>query len=263
MSLVRSEPGPIWRITLNEPETRNALSTAMMAELRERLGDAAADPTARVVLLTGEGDHFCAGAHFEELQASAGGLHGEDFGMELEGGLRAIEENPLPVLAVVQGAALGIGCALVVACDLAVAASDAKIGVPPAKLGLVLNYENVQRLTLAAGPKRAAEMLLLGRNLSGAEAAEWGLVNEVVEKERLIERAEALAQELAEGAPLSLRASKRGVRATLQKLSVERESEGFRVADYDMMAAAAFASEDLQEGLRALREGRKPDFRGK
>lgn len=263
MTLVRSEPGRIWRLTLTDPNTRNSLSTAMMEELRSGLDDAAADPDARVVVIAGEGKHFCAGANFDELQASVGGLHGEDFGSSLESGLRAIEENPLPVLGVVQGAALGIGCALVVACDLAVAASDASLGVPPAKLGLVLNYENVQRLVLAVGPKRAAEMLFLGRNLSGDEAAAWGIVNEAVNPDRLIARGEELAEALASAAPLSLRASKRGVRAALQKLSVERETEGFRVADYDMMASAAFASDDLKEGIRAFREGRDPEFRGK
>lgn len=263
MTLVRSEPGRIWRLTLSNPETRNALSTAMMEELQKALGDAGADPEARAVLISGEGDHFCAGADFGELQASAGGLHGEEFGASLEAGLKAIEENPLPVLASVQGAALGIGCALVVACDLAVAATDATIGVPPARLGLMLNYENVERLTLAVGPKRAAEMLLLGRYLSGADAAVWGLVNEAVDPARLADRAEELAGVLAESAPISVRGSKRGIRVALQHLSVERETEGFRVADYDMMAAAAFGSEDLEEGIRAFREGRKPEFRGK
>ncbi|MGH2739278.1 MAG: enoyl-CoA hydratase/isomerase family protein [Actinomycetota bacterium] len=263
MSLVRIEPGRIWRLTLDDPATHNSLSTAMMDELRVGLEDAASDPEARVVVIAGEGKHFCAGANFDELQASVGGLHGEDFGSTLEAGLRTIEENPLPVLAVVQGAALGIGCALVVTCDLAVAATDATLGVPPAKLGLVLNYENVQRLVLAVGPKRSTEMLLLGRNLSGVEAADWGIVNEAVAPDQLAARGEELAEALASAAPLSLRASKRGVRAALQKLSVERETEGFRIADYDMMASAAFSSEDLKEGIRALREGRDPEFRGK
>jgi enoyl-CoA hydratase/carnithine racemase len=263
MTLVRIEPGPVWRITLARPQVRNAVSPAMLEELSGALGDAAADPEARVVLLTGEGPDFCAGADLAELSAVAEGSGGLDYGRALEEVIDGIAEHPVPVIASIQGAALGAGCQIAVACDLAVAATDAHIGIPSSRLGVVIEFENIQRLVLSVGSKRAAEILHTGRELSGEEAADWGLVNEAVPPSRLRDRAEELAERIAAGAPLSIRASKRGIQAVLSKLSVDRRTEGGRLADFDMMAAQAFSSEDLKEGIRAFRERRRPDFHGK
>ncbi|HET6771502.1 MAG TPA: enoyl-CoA hydratase/isomerase family protein [Actinomycetota bacterium] len=263
MTLVRSESGRIWRLTLNRPAARNAVSSPMLEELTRALGDAAVDPEARVVLLSGEGPDFCAGADLRELSEAAGGPRGMDYTVPLEEFLTALVDHPLPVVAAIQGAALGAGCQIAVACDLAVAATDARLGIPSARLGVVIGFDNVQRLLLAVGPKRAGEMLLTGRELSGREAVSWGLVNEAVPPAELRDRSQRLAEEIASGAPLSVRASKRGLRAVLAKLSVDRETEGFRVTDFDMMAADALSSEDLKEGIRAFRERRRPEFRGR
>jgi enoyl-CoA hydratase/carnithine racemase len=263
MTLVRVEPGPIWRVTLVRPEVRNAVSTPMLGELRRALADAAADPEARVLLLLGEGPDFCAGADLTELSGAAEGSMGLEYGRALELVLDGIVEHPAPVIAAIQGASLGAGCQIAVACDLAVAAADASVGIPSSRLGVVIDFENIQRLVLSVGPKRAAEILYTGRELSGEEAADWGLVNEAVPSSRLRERAEELAGRIAVGAPLSVHASKRGIQAVLSKLSVDRRTEAHRLADFDMMAAQAFSSEDLKEGIRAFRERRRPDFRGK
>jgi enoyl-CoA hydratase len=263
MTLIRSEPGRVWRLTLNRPDARNAVSSLMLRELSRAMGDAAVDPEARVVLLSGEGPDFCAGADLGELSEAAGGPSGMEYAVPLEEFLTTVVDHPLPVVAAVHGAALGAGCQIAVACDLAIAATDARMGIPSSRLGVVIGFENVQRLLLAVGPKRAAEMLFTGRELSGEEAVDWGLVNEVVPAGTLLDRAEELANEIAVAAPLSVRASKRGLRGALAKLSVDRETEGFRLTDFDMMAADALASDDLKEGIRAFKERRRPEFRGK
>jgi enoyl-CoA hydratase/carnithine racemase len=262
VTLVRSQPGSVWRITLSRPEARNAVSVPMLVDLTVALGDAAVDPDARAVVLGADGPDFCAGADLGELEAATDGDEGVRYGRELEEALRAITDHPLPVIAEVRGAALGAGCQIAVACDLAVAASDARLGIPSARLGVVIGYENVERLVLSVGSKRAAEILVAGRTLTGDEAAGWGLVNEAVSPKDLPARTRELAEAVAGGAPLSVRGSKRGIRAVLAKLSLDRETEGFRAADFDMMAAEAFASDDLREGIRAFRERRTPGFKG-
>ena len=263
MGLIRVDRGRVWRITLDRPDARNAVSEAMLEELGAALAAASEDAEARVVLLEGDGPHFCAGADLGELDGERGGPGGARFERAFERVLSAIAEHPLPVIAVVQGAALGAGCQLAVACDLAIAAVDARLGIPSSRLGIVINFENVQRLVLLVGPRRASELLFTGRPVSGEVAASWGLVNEAVPAEALGDRARALAEEIASAAPLSVRGSKRGIRAVARKLSIDREAEGHRVAEFDAMAEAAFESEDLREGVRAFRERRDPEFRGR
>jgi enoyl-CoA hydratase/carnithine racemase len=216
-------------------------------------------PGARAVLLAGEGQHFCAGADLGEIAAN---LDGFRYGQTLEEVLASMAEHPLPVIARVQGAALGAGCQFLTACDLAVVADDSRIGIPSARLGIVIAFESIERLVLAVGPRRASELLLTGREISGHQADAWALVNEAVPADRVAARAEELAEEVASAAPLSVRGSKRGIRAVLRKLSIDRETEGYRVADVDMIGGDALASEDLREGLRARRERRPPEFRG-
>lgn len=259
MTLVLADPGRVWRITLNRPDQRNAVSGPMMELVRAALAEAAGDPDARAIVLSGAGDHFCAGADVAELLEATGGPGAIEYGRAFEEVLRAIAEHPLPVIARVHGAALGAGCQLAVACDLAVAAEDARIGIPSSRLGILINHENIERLALAVGMKRANEILFTGRALSGTEAAAWGLMNRAVAVTELDAAVDDLAEAVAAGAPISVRGSKRGVRAAFGQRALDREW----ISDFDRMAADALASEDLREGIAAFRERRPPEFRGR
>jgi enoyl-CoA hydratase/carnithine racemase len=255
--LVVSAPGRIWRLTLNRPEARNAVSGAMLDQLSSALAGSAADPECRVVILNGAGKDFCAGADMAELMAARDGADPTGYARTFEQAMGEIEGHPRPVIAAVHGAALGAGCQIAVACDLVMAAEDARFGIPSAKLGIVINHENVQRLVAAIGPKRAGAMLLAGRTISGVEAVEWGLATEAVTPEALEPAVDELAERVAELAPLSVAASKRGIRSVLGRLSPGSDEE------FETMAARALSSHDLLEGLTAFRERRPPEFRGR
>jgi enoyl-CoA hydratase/carnithine racemase len=262
VSLVRVERdgGPVARLVLDRPDARNAVSRRMIEELCRALGDLSANDEVRAIVLAGDGPDFCSGADLRDLtfmDAEA------DFARSFEDLVAALAAAPPPVIAEVQGSALGAGCQIVVACDLAVAAEDARLGIPAARLGLLINYENIERLILAVGKKRAGEILYAARVVTGAEAAAWGLVNDAVPADALRGRADELALQVASLAPLSVRGSKRGIGAALDRVVLDRGSEGDRIVDFDMMMAAAFASEDLREGLDAFRERRSPRFRGR
>jgi enoyl-CoA hydratase/carnithine racemase len=260
-ALIRVErAGAIATLSLSRPDRRNAVSRAMLDQMVAALGDLAAEPEVRAVVLAGDGPDFCAGADLSELTSAA--PPDFDFARSFESALNAIADLPVPVIARIQGAALGAGCQIAVGCDLAVAAEDARFGIPSSRLGILVNYENIERLVLAVGRKRAGEILFTGRRVSGTEAATWGLVNEAVPAADLERRTQELARAIAEAAPLSIRGSKRAVGVVLRGMSLDRSTETHRVADFDMMAAEALGSEDLQEGIRAHRERRKPRFKG-
>lgn len=259
-SLVRLELGRVSTITLARPDRRNALNAAMLDAFAGALARIAADGEARCILLRGDGKHFCAGADFGDV--TEGAEKGARYGGAFEAMLRAVEEHPLPAVAVVQGAALGAGCQLLAACDLAVAATDAVIGIPSARLGILLDLEKIERLVRVVGAPAARRMLLAGHNLDGAEAAACGLVTKAVPAAQLDAAAAALAEEVAACAPLSVRGSKAGIRAALDKGRLDRDADGAVFAAHDAAALAALTSADLSEGLAALRERRPPRFRG-
>ena len=258
--LVLVERGRVAVLTLNRPDRRNALNLEIVLALQEALVVLTAEEETRCVLLRGEGKHFCAGADFGDV--AAGAAEGARYGGGFEGLLRGVEDHPLPVVCAVQGAALGAGCQLLAAADLAVAAEDAQIGIPSARLGILLDLEKVERMVRVVGAAHTREMLLTGRALTGTEAAAWGLVTTAVKAKDVEASTRALAEEVAANAPLSVRGSKAAIREVARHRALDRTAHAGIFAAHDEAALRALTSADVQEGLAALRERRRPDFSG-
>ena len=258
MSLVTTTgDGPVLTIELNRPSARNALSVELCDAVVEAFGQAALDDEARVIVLGGAGPVFCSGADF----AAVSGPKGVDFLQSFERMLEAVGAHPLPTIARIQGAALGGGLQLATVCDFRVCETGARLGIPSSRLGVVVNLENVERLVDLVGVARAKEVLLGGKTFSGHQAVPAGLVSEVCEPGDLSPVAERMALAIASLAPLSVQGAKRAMRVITEEHSV-RKLNPRAALEVDALVAEAYASEDLEEGIRAMNEKRRPDFKG-
>ena len=235
--------GPLAIITLDRPERRNALDLDTLLALRTAVDGAAADPVVRVLILTGAHQHFCAGADLS-------GVEDEHFVDLLASVLGALRSAPCPTIASVEGAALGAGTQLAVACDLRVATPDAQFGIPAAKLGLMVDQWTVRRLVDVVGQGSARSMLLAADVLSGQRAFDLGLVQRLGSLDLAME----WAHHLATLAPLTIAGHKVGLN--------QCEDLSETTPDYRAAFEAAWGSADLQEGLASFRERRPPVFRG-
>lgn len=258
MSLVSlSIEGAVSRLLLNRPESRNALSIQLCDDIVDALELIPGD--ARVVVIEGAGKVFCSGADF----AAVSGPGATKFLPAFERMLEAVGRFRLPTIARIQGAALGGGLQLAIVCDFRISAEGAKLGIPSSKLGIVINYENVQRLVLMAGPAVAKEVLMTGRVYSGGESAAAGLVTRSVPGESLAQAVDELATTLAQNAPLAVQGVKRAIQAVSDTMADARTTDASKVDAIDRLVAEAYASDDLQEGLTAMSEKRPPNFQGK
>jgi len=256
MSLVRYETdGALAVITLDHPPV-NALSTEVIADLAEAT-TRAAYPGVRAVVVTGS-PHFAAGADIASFKASMeGGSGGAGVGIELGRALHAIEALPKPVIAAVRGYALGGGLELAMACDLRVLASDAKVGQPEVKLGIIPGAGGTQRLPRLIGVGRARDLVYTGRMIGASEALAWGLADRVVSSDALEDESIALARALAGGATAAIAIAKRVIAAGLDVSldeGLELEATGF---------VEVFRTADAAEGVDAFLTKRPPDFTGR
>ena len=249
--------GAIAVVTLTRPDRLNAIGTDMVAALDAALTELDADDSVRAFVVNGEGRAFCAGADIDELAGLDGAAGFARFVRAFTDVLDRLERHPKPSVAAIDGAALGGGLELALACDLRVASDGARLGVPEIKLGLLPGAGGTQRLPRLIPKGVALQMLLTGAPLGAVEAHRLGLVNELSGDSPALVVAMRLARELAAGPPLALGAAKHLVQrgATLSltdAIDLERET-----------VAGLFATDDAAEGLTAFRTKRAPEFRGR
>ena len=254
--LLHQRRGPAVVLTFNRPGKLNAISSAVLGELDRRLGEAEGDPEVRAVVLTGAGPKaFVAGADIAEYAA---GDHPAFVRYQAESRrlFSGLDSFPKPVIGAVNGYALGGGFEIALCCDLLVASGNARFGLPEGLLGLSPGGGGTQRLTRAAGPFVAADVLLAGRRLTAKDAHRLGLVAEVVEPERLLEVALDRAEQVARMAPLATRAM-----LGLVRTAMEAPLEEGLGQEQDALAGL-HRTADAAEGIRAFLEKRTPRFTG-
>jgi enoyl-CoA hydratase len=256
-NVVYQKKGAFAYVTVNRPKVLNALNKATWADLRTAFEDARDDAAVRGVILTGVGDKaFIAGADISEL-ARVTAFEAEQssrFGQEV---LDLIEDLGKPVIAAVNGFALGGGCETAMACTIRIAVENAKFGQPEVKLGLVPGSGGTQRLPRLVGKGRALQLILTGGMISAQEAYRIGLVNEIVPATDLITRAEAILKQISANAPIAV---KFALEVTNKGLETS-QSEGLLLeASYFGLCAA---TEDKKEGTSAFLEKRAPQFHGR
>ncbi len=244
--------GPVRTITLNRPERRNALNVALLDELRA-LFLADPPPEERVTVLRGNGPGFCSGIDLKEREADGTAASAAP----IESMLDAVQNYPLPVVAVVHGDAIAGGNELALHCDLVVASTSARFGMSLAQIGLAPSWFLAKKILEVGGPVFAREMLLLGDPVPAQRMADAGLILDAVAPADLEARAQAVIDRLAANAPLSLRAMK----AVLTRQMAFRD--GISHDDVDALVEAARFSEDAAEGIRARLERRSAEFQGR
>jgi enoyl-CoA hydratase len=256
-NVLYEKKGLIAYVTVDRPMVLNALNTSTWNDLKAAFEDAKTDASVRGVILTGTGDKaFIAGADISEL-AHLDAYEAEESSRLGQGVLDFIENLGKPVIAAINGFALGGGCETAMACTMRIAVEHARFGQPEVKLGLLPGGGGTQRLPRLVGKGRALHLILTGETISAQEAYRIGLVNEVVSAESLIERAEAILKQVAANAPIavkfSLDAANKGLDSS-QSAGLALEAAYFGICA---------ASEDKKEGTSAFLEKRTPKFRGR
>jgi enoyl-CoA hydratase len=256
-TLIYEKKDGIGLLTLDRPEKMNALSNELIEELQRFLDEVETDNELRVLVVTGAGEKaFVAGADIQEL-VDRDALMGRRVSRTRQGIFSRLENLPIPVIAAVNGYALGGGLELALACSIRIASQQAQFGAPEVKLGIIPGDGGTQRLPRLVGLGRAMEMILTGDFIDALEAYRIGLVNKVVPHEELMENAIALAQKIAKRPPLAVRYAKE---------AVNRSQEGDTVSGYALesyLHALTCTTEDKKEGVQAFLDKRKGKFKGK
>jgi enoyl-CoA hydratase/3-hydroxyacyl-CoA dehydrogenase len=247
--------GPIATITMNRPQAMNALNTKVWTELKEAVDQVQADKAVRVVLITGAGNAFVAGADIREMQAK-NLVEIREFTYFGQSVLKDIETMEKPIIAVINGFALGGGLELALACDIRLASNEARMGFPEVGLGIFPGVGGTQRSARLIGRGRACELIFTGDMIGAEEAERIGLVNRVVPHKELMKRAQAMAEKIASRAPLAVGRAKTAINKT-QETDLDT-GLAFEVESVCLL----FDTKDKEEGMAAFVERRKPEFKG-
>ena len=244
-------------IAINRPDKLNALNSATLDALHAAFDDAAEDADVRVVVLTGSGEKaFVAGADISEMNGLSP-VEGRDFSLRGQRMMRRVEKMPKPVIAAINGFALGGGLELAMCCHLRIAADTARLGQPEINLGLVPGFGGSQRLLRLAGRAATLELCLTGEPIDAERAHQLGIVNRVVPAAELQAETAKLAGKLAKAAPLALR-------AMIDCVNIGGECGIEEGLEYESAQfGLVFSTEDMREGTRAFLEKRKPEFKGR
>jgi 2-(1,2-epoxy-1,2-dihydrophenyl)acetyl-CoA isomerase len=248
--------GPVATLTLDRPESLNALTVPIKVALREALESIDRHRAVRAVILTGAGRAFCAGQDLAERESPDAAPLDVEVRERFNPIIRAIRSMGQPVIAAVNGVAAGAGASLTFACDLRIAAEEARFVLAFGRIGLIPDSGATWFLPRLVGPAKAAELALVGEPLDAAEALRLGLVSNVVPGDRLLDEARAMASRLAEGAPLALALTKEALQRS-STIDLDEALEGEA-----KLQGIAGASADHVEGLAAFKEKRPPRFSG-
>lgn len=256
-NLLFEKEGSIGLLTINRPQVLNALNREAMTEISQVVSKIATDPEVAVLIITGAGEKsFVAGADISEMRTLSA-LEGRAWSKFSQATFNAIENLPQPVIAAVNGYALGGGCELAMSCDIRIASDKAKFGQPEVLLGVVAAFAGTQRLPRLVGKGRAKELLFTGDQIDAAEACRIGLVNKVVPAGELLTAAKALAAKIISRGPVAVQLCKAAVN---EGLDMDLESAQAYEAE---VFGLCFATADQKEGMNAFVEKRPAKFTGK
>lgn len=249
--ILLEKKGSVAIATINRPKALNALNSEVLNDLNTLVDEVKADPGIRVLILTGSGEKaFVAGADIGEM-SSLSKAEGEAFGKKGNDVFRKLETMPIPVIAAVNGYALGGGCELSMACDIRICAETAVFGQPETGLGITPGFGGTQRLARLIGPGMAKQLIYSARNIKADEAYRIGLVNAVYPAEELLPAAEKLAETIAKNAPIAVRACKKAINEGLELPMDEA------IVLEEKLFGGCFETEDQKEGMGAFLEKRK------
>ena len=241
-------------LKINRPDAMNSLNNELLNELNCALEQIDSDEQIRVLIITGEGRAFVAGADIEQM-STMNVQQGKEFGVQGSAVFRKLENISKPVIAAINGFALGGGCELALACDIRIASNKAKIGQPEVGLGITPGFSGTQRLPRLVGEGKAKELIYTAKAITAEEALAIGLVNKVVEPQELLNAAMQMAKTIAKNAPIALKLSKEAINRGMQ---TDIDSS---IAIENNLFALCFGTQDQKEGMKAFFEKRPPEWK--